>query len=192
MVLSVKLIAIRKVEDMKKTFLTKVVALAFTAVFAVSAFSVNCEAAYHTSAEGQKRQLTAEEIAALKTIFKADQYAAYYPDVVDVLGEDETSLFNHFISFGIWEERQPNVAFNVDVYASENYDLQKAFGGDLMSYYNHYINTKNEYRRVPAPADALRNGYTIYSVYDFVQGQIGPQKGAVPVLTPDYHPGITL
>ena len=176
---------------MKKFKVTKILSGVMAVVFAVSIFTVGSEAKVHSAAAEQQRELTAEEIAAIRPMFKADQYAAYYPDVVKVLGEDEEALFTHFITSGIWEERQPSVSFNVDVYASENYDLQSALGNDIVAYYMHYATT-NEYRRVPAPAEALRLGYNIYSVYDFVQGKIGPQKGAAPVLTPDYHPGIVL
>ncbi|SCZ78674.1 hypothetical protein SAMN02910350_01390 [Pseudobutyrivibrio xylanivorans] len=175
-----------------KKFITKALAMALAVVIAITTFSTSSLAA--SAADTHRRDLTAEEIVTIKTMFKADQYAKYYPDVVKELGSDEQVLFNHFITFGIWEQRQPSVAFNVDVYASRNPDLQSVYGDDIVAYYIHYAThpVENGWRATPTPHDAIWNGCTIYSVYDFVKGQTGPKKGAIPVLTPNSHPRIDL
>lgn len=41
------------------------------------------------------------------TVFDAEYYAANNPDVVAVLGIDETMLYNHYMNFGIKEGRKP-------------------------------------------------------------------------------------
>ena len=169
----------------------KVLSLMMATFLAVSFFSVN---SYAMSAEGEahRRQLTTEEIKTIYPMFNAKEYAKMYPDVKKELGEDEKALYTHFVTFGIWEQRQPSVAFNVDVFASFNYDLQAAYGDDIVAYYTHFATHAGEYPVMPTKYNALRQGRMIYSVYDFVKGQTGPKKGAVPVQTANYHPGIEL
>ena len=171
----------------------KFLSLALATVIAVSVFTVNSNAMSAT-AEAHRRDLTAEEIQTISTLFKADQYAKMYPDVVKVLGEDESVLFNHFINYGIWEQRQPSMYFNVDAYASSNYDLQPVFGDDIIGWYMHYCTySKVEtWRRTPTVQTLLWNNCSVYSVYDFVKGQQFAKAGAVPIATPGYHPGYEL
>ncbi len=173
---------------MKRNGVIRFLSLSLAVIIAVGTFSINSEAANVRSSE-HKRDLTAEELTALATLFNAEQYAAYYPDVEKVLGDDPKVLFSHFVNFGLWEERQPCVHFNVNVYASENEDLRIKYGDDIVAYYMDYISTAGKYRYIPAPLDALRRGFIIYSVYDFRAGQSAPVDGAVAVLSPVYHPG---
>ena len=170
---------------------TKLMSLAMAVVFAVSVFSITSEAKID-DALSHKRDLTTEEIQCLYTLFKADEYAKMYPDVAAELGTDETVLFNHFVSFGVWELRNPSTFFNVNVYASRNTDLQEAYGDDVVSYYVHYVQhcKTDTDRPLPTTMDAYYHGCTIYSVYDFVKGQVGPKAGAIPVQNRYYYPGI--
>lgn len=178
---------------MKKFKITKILSLALATVIAVSAFSIN-SFAMSDAAKEHKRDLTADEVTAISYIFKADVYAKLYPDVVDALGDDETALLTHFLTFGIWEQRQATDSFNVDVYASRNPDLQKAFGDDIVSYYVHYatVGIKENWRAKPTLADAYYARTTVYSVYDFVKGQTGAKEGAIPVQTANYAPNLDL
>lgn len=171
----------------------KFLSLAMVTVIAVSVFTIN-SCAMSAQGEAHRRDLTAEEIQTIGTIFKADQYAKMYPDVVKVLGEDPTVLYTHFITFGIWEQRQPSMYFNVDAFASRRYDLQPLYGDDIVAYYMHYCTHPAENAKKPAPTiqTALWDNVNVYSVYDFVKGQTLAKKGAVPVATPAYHPGIEL
>ena len=178
-----------KVNGMKKV--TKFLSLALALVLSVSVFTVNANA-MSAAGEAHRRVLTTEEVTTIYKTFNAKVYAKMYPDVVKELGEDEMALFTHFVTFGIWEQRQPSVAFNVDVFASFNYDLQAAYGDDIVAYYTHFATHAGEYPVMPTKYNALRQGRMIYSVYDFVKGQTGPKKGAVPVQTANYHPGIEL
>ncbi len=173
---------------MKKV--TKILSMAIATVLAISVFSFSSSAAMSAAGQAHQRELTTEEVQAISTMFKADEYVKMYPDVKNVLGTDEAVLFDHFIHFGIWEQRQPSVAFNVDCYASFNADLQEIYGDDIVSYYVHYANNnKSEsWRATPTPSHAYWYGNTVYSVYDFVKGQKGPKAGAVPVLSVNYHP----
>ena len=170
---------------------TKLLSMMLVTVLAISVFTINSSAAMSAAGQAHQRELTADEISAIYPMFNAEQYVKMYPDVKNVLGEDPAVLFDHFIHYGIWEQRQPSVAFNVDCYASFNSDLQEAFGDDIVAYYVHYAtcNKSEGWRPTPTPSYAYWHSSTVYSVYDFVQGQKGPKSGAVPVLTLNYHPG---
>ncbi len=172
---------------------TRFLSLAMACVAAVSVFTIN-SCAMSAEGEAHRRDLTAEEIQTIRTIFVADQYAKMYPDVVKELGDDPTTLYTHFITFGIWEQRQPSTYFNVDAYASRNYDLQPIYGDDIVGYYMYYCTHQKEqaWRKVPTLQAALWDNVSIYSVYDFVKGQQLAKKGAVPVMTPNYHPGVEI
>lgn len=174
-------------KSMKK--ITKFLSLALATVIAISSFSITGKAA--SRADENRRDLTAQEIAYIAQVFDADYYATAYPDLKDASVIGEEALFTHFITFGIWEERQCNVNFNVDVYASRNPDLQEAFGSDIVSYYVHKaIHAKEQWRAKATLNDAYYNGVTIYSVYDFVKGQTGPVAGAIPVQHVNYAPAL--
>ncbi len=176
---------------MKK--LTQFLSLGLVVFISASVFTINAFAMSPT-AEAHRRDLTAEEIQLISTIFKEDQYAKMYPDVKNELGDDRTALLTHFVTFGIWEQRQPSAWFNVDAYATRNADLQKSFGDDIVSYYVYYATHQNEqaWRPVPTKEDALWNNTSVYSVYDFVEGQTGPKAGAIPVMTSNAHYGTYL
>lgn len=176
---------------MKKSKITRILSLALATVIAVSTFSINSFAA--SRAKEYKRDLTAEEVTYLQSMFDATYYAKVYPDVVDTLGTDDAeTMFLHFVTFGLWEERQPSAGFNVDVYASRNGDLQVAFGDDIVAYYVHYASHESEHawRTKPTLADAYYKQATIYSVYDFVKGQRGPAAGAYPIQNVNYAPNL--
>lgn len=177
---------------MKKFKITKILSLALATVIAVSTFTINSFAMSDT-AKAHKRDLTAEEISCLKSMFDADYYATVYLDVVDTLGtNDADTMFLHFVTFGLWEQRQPSASFNVDVYASRNADLQEAYGDDIVAYYVHYATHKYErtWRTIPTLEDAYYKQATIYSVYDFVKGQKGPVDGAYPVQSVNNTPNL--
>lgn len=173
---------------------TKFLSLALALVLSVSVFTVNANA-MSAAGQAQKRILTTEEVLTIQKVFNPTIYAKMYPDVVKELGTDSTALFNHFITFGIWEQRQPSEAFNIDAYASLNPDLAEKFGNDVVAYYMHYANHPAESgytRSVPTLNYAIWHDTPVYSVYDFTAGQKGPNKGAVPVCTRNYHPGIVI
>ncbi|WP_028242311.1 hypothetical protein [Pseudobutyrivibrio ruminis] len=173
---------------------TKFLSLAIAVVLSVSVFTVNANA-MSAAGEAHRRVLTAEEVTTIYKTFNAKVYAKMYPDVVKELGEDEMALYTHFVTFGIWEQRQPSEAFNVNAYATLNPDLSEKFGDDIVAYYMYYANHMAESgttRSMPTYNYAIWHDTNVYSVYDFTAGQKGPNKGAVAVCTRNYHPGIVI
>lgn len=176
----------------------KFISLSLAMVVAVTVFSTSAFAG-NVRTDQYKRDLTAEEQQLIASIFDAKYYANAYLDVLHFYGYDyykpeaDAVLLNHFLNYGIWEERQPNASFAIDVYATRNGDLRQKYGDDIIAYYVHYASEPKEaaWRIIPTWNDAYAKGATIYSVYDLVAGSTTAVKaGAVPVQTPDYAPNL--
>jgi len=72
-------------------------------------------------------------------VFEPKYYAARYPDL-NVAGlTAPQQLFQHFILFGIREQRQACSTFSVTAYKAANPDLQAAFDDDGEAYVKHYL-----------------------------------------------------
>lgn len=121
-------------------------AAALTASLVMSTMTVS--AAPQGSQTQGEMQYTTEasesELAAIKKLFNAKEYAAMYPDVAVVCGDNEEALWSHFVNFGLAEGRALRKDFNVFAYRSAYKDLQEAFGNDLAAYYAHYANNGME------------------------------------------------
>lgn len=103
-----------------------------------------------------------EELAVLKKMFNAKEYAAMYPDLKKAFGDDEVALWTHFVNYGLSEGRQLSKSFNVFAYRAAYKDLQKAFGSDLVDYYLHYYNYgMKEKRAITTLAKATKAGITV-------------------------------
>lgn len=76
---------------------------------------------------------------AYRAVFDATYYYNAYPDVAAVCGADEDALFNHFVSFGVYEGRSASAAFNPQAYRQRYTDLQEEFGNDMAAYCRHYV-----------------------------------------------------
>lgn len=84
-------------------------------------------------------------------VFDATYYSNKYPDLKAAFGTDATKLYNHFLSYGIYEGRQGCAAFNAKTYLNKYDDLKNAFGNDYAKAINHYLTFGyNEGRRAPA------------------------------------------
>lgn len=181
---------------MKRFKIAKILSVVLAAAFAVSVFTTNADAA--SRGDQYKRELTGGEIQAIATIFDGKFYANAYPDLLLAYGRDyytadcDQFLFAHFITCGIWEERQCSPKFNVDVYATRNADLHSVFGTDVPSYYYYYATFDKgaANRGTSTLSEAYRRNVDVYSVYDFTVGQVGPNKGAIPVQTQNYAPNL--
>ncbi len=85
-------------------------------------------------------------------VFNAGYYAARYPDLAAVFGNDEAALFNHFVTCGMAEGRQGSAEFDVNFYCAAYPDLAAAFGSNLPAYYNHYVMAGKAEGRIGAGA----------------------------------------
>lgn len=74
-----------------------------------------------------------------KLVFNPKYYSERYKDLRKAFGDNEQKLFEHFIKYGMKEQRQACAWFNVRAYKNNYKDLQKAFGNDIQKYYRHYI-----------------------------------------------------
>lgn len=77
--------------------------------------------------------------SAYQAVFDATYYYNAYADVAAACGADEEALFNHFVSFGIYEGRSASASFNPQAYKQRYTDLQEAFGNDMAAYCRHYV-----------------------------------------------------
>lgn len=77
---------------------------------------------------------------AKRAVCNADFYSLRYSDLKSAFGNDSTSLYNHYLSYGINEGRIASETFDVVYYLNSNPDLINAFGsGNYMAAYNHFI-----------------------------------------------------
>ncbi len=154
---------------MKKTI--KIAALAATVIAtATTSIPFTVHAAEPTVAS----KYTADQQAAIKTIFNAAEYAEMNPDVAAAFGTDENKLFEHYLVFGINEDRSPSKSFDVNAYASSYPDLQIAFGDNVDSYILHYATFGQKENRTLTTIDAATNsGYSVYPVACFKTGVKG-------------------
>lgn len=123
----------------------------------------------------------------IKDMFDAEEYAKMYPDVVKALGTDADKLYEHFVTHGIWEGRQPNKEFNVSAYASAYRDLTW-FAGELglneeetlLFMYEHYNNHgKTENRKYTTVEAASQAGITVKSIATAEDAEGKPMAGTV-------------
>ncbi len=154
---------------MKKTIKTAAL-VATTAAITATSIPFNVFAATPTVTS----KYTADQQAAIKTIFNATEYAEMNPDVAAAFGTDENKLFEHYLVFGIDENRAPSKTFDVNAYASSYPDLQVAFGDNVDSYILHYATFgQKENRTLTTVEAANQSGYSVYSVATFKTGVKG-------------------
>ena len=75
--------------------------------------------------------------AAIKALFNADFYYHKYPDVRDAMRMDQT--WDHFITFGINEGRDPNPSLSIAAMAARFPFLATTYGDKYKKYLSHYI-----------------------------------------------------
>ena len=72
-------------------------------------------------------------------VFEPKYYSSRYPDLVAAGLTTPMQLFQHYILFGIREQRQACPTFNVIAYRKGNPDLEAVFDDDMEAYVKHYI-----------------------------------------------------
>lgn len=72
-------------------------------------------------------------------VFDAKYYAENNPDVVKAVGNEEKALLEHFVTLGIYQERQGSKDFDVEKYLYFNEDVASSCQKDKRDAYLHYI-----------------------------------------------------
>lgn len=81
---------------------------------------------------------TSEKVG--KEICNTSFYSSKYSDLKNAFGNDSTSLYNHYMNYGIGEGRAASQTFDVGYYLNNNADLINAFGlGNFKAAYNHFL-----------------------------------------------------
>lgn len=80
-----------------------------------------------------------EEKKGLALVYDKEYYLKHNPDVLSAVGDDDDSVLEHFLNYGMQQGRRASERFDV-VFYRENYsDLNKAFGEKWENYYEHYM-----------------------------------------------------
>ena len=98
---------------------------------------------------------TVEQMQQISKIFDANYYAMTYPDVAIYYNNDELAMFNHYVTRGIYESRNPSPYFNATAYMKRYPDLQAAYGMDMLSYASHYARRGMDEGRDGSPEEGL-------------------------------------
>ncbi len=158
-------------DDMKKTLIAVLSALAFISILSVMP-AVRTQAAVKTMPDGGQ--------------FDPSFYAATYPDVYAVCGMNEALLYQHYLMFGIAEKRLPYAGavavqpagtsgsatvitmpdgglFDPVFYAKKYPDVAAVLGTNATVLYNHYLFFGITEGRLPyegAPKPELKLSFT--------------------------------
>lgn len=148
----------------RKQVLAVMMALAMVAT--IGAPAIKADAAGLTQAANANvvayGTLAAADVAAIKNIFDVEYYKAQNPELVEILGDDYNTLFEHFCKCGIFEGRTCTPNFDPAAYASAYADLKAAFGKDIVKYYEHYLSRSvQENRTITTVAACIEAGLTV-------------------------------
>lgn len=111
---------------MKKQWMRAIICILFCAV-TVMLYPVQAKAASQSDRD------------AYRAVFDVSYYYNMNPDVAAACGMDEEALFNHFVTYGVYEGRSASAEFNPQAYRQRYTDLQESFGNDMAAYCRHYV-----------------------------------------------------
>ena len=97
-------------------------------------------------------------------VYDYEYYMAKYEDLREVFKGNQRGAFNHFLNFGMKENRQAKADFNVDIYAYNYPDLQKAYGVNIPRYYEHFCKFGIKEHRI---ADKYIRPISVYKGVDY-------------------------
>ena len=83
----------------------------------------------------------AGETYKVKDLFVADSYLEAYADLQAAIGDNDRALLNHYLTYGINEDRESSLKALIDLkkYREAYPDLEAAFGDNWDGYLNHYL-----------------------------------------------------
>lgn len=107
-----------------------------------------------------------EQVALVKNFYDNNYYKNNNEDVVAAVGDSERELFNHFIKYGIFEDRQCCDYFNASAYASAYPELRRIFGKNPVLYYKHYHENMINNNCIATIGACAENNIIVYSIFD--------------------------
>lgn len=103
---------------------------------------------YLSSEEGLKRLGEADADAIIqffglrerssRGVFDAKYYYDSYPDLREAIGWNESALWRHVKTTGVYEGRIASPVFDITYYKERYSDLQNVFGNDIWKYVEHF------------------------------------------------------
>ncbi len=93
------------------------------------------------------------EYDSFRALFDAQYYYNKYGDLQQVIGYDEEKLFEHYMTYGIFEGRSGCAEFNLLYYMKNNEDVKAAFGNNYTAYCKHYLEYGRAEQRTAATAE---------------------------------------
>lgn len=110
-----------------------------------------------------------DELIAASKVFDGAYYATLYPDVAANSNGSQLWLLNHYVTYGIYENRNASASFNATDYKIKNPDLQAVYGDNMLGYVYHYVNAGQAEGRDALPnvgADlVVPQSYTLLGIY---------------------------
>lgn len=88
-----------------------------------------------------------------RALFDAQYYYNTYGDLQYTIGYDEGKLFEHYMTYGIFEGRSGCAEFNLLTYMKSNEDLRAAFGNNYGAYCKHYVEFGRAEQRTAAATE---------------------------------------
>lgn len=105
---------------------------------------------------------SSEDVQILASMFDVEYYKENNPEVVEALGDDTSTLFQHFVLCGVFEGRTCNANFDPAAYASAYDDVKSACAGDILKAYEHYYTIgMTEGRDLTTVAACAAKGITV-------------------------------
>lgn len=72
-------------------------------------------------------------------ILDVEAYKAAYSDLAAVFGDDRDAYFEHYLTYGIYENRMEGALFDPLTYAEAYGDIKAAYGDNVFAIANHYV-----------------------------------------------------
>lgn len=115
---------------LKKAIVTGTVAAAFVgSVLNVSAAEMTTKDYMNALKESGKENL----------IIDVDAYKAAYSDLAAAFGDDRDAYLEHYLTYGIYENRMEGALFDPLTYAEAYGDIKAAYGDNILAIANHYV-----------------------------------------------------
>lgn len=126
-----------------------------------------------------------DELQAVAKVFDASYYATLYPDVAANSNGSQLWLLNHYITYGIYENRNASASFNATDYMLKNPDLQAIYGDNMPAYAFHYVNAGQAEGRDATPAVgadlAVPSSYTLLGIYSTEYNHEAPRGNNIKI-----------